>query len=753
MGRAVQKLTSPTGSRPRAPCAASFFSLNLANSYPGKLFSSPKDVPFICHPEEFLMKKHFAAVMLVCVVWAAGIADKVGAETTESLIMSHQAQLVFDIDAHTVQITDHLVVPAGILDLRLGGTLTVESISLPDGKALDLAQVMTTDKDVDGPFLHIDLQACGFTSTGGELVLKYSGTFFESVENVVFSRENVGGEITATISSEGIYLSGMAEWLAWNGSVMLTHDLTFDTPAGFETVTQGERTEHEVRGDRLHTRWVAANPADGLNLIANKYFVHEEAVRDGVVSQTFLLEDDEKLRATYMERTKAYITMYEEMIGPYPYKKFATVENWFPTGYGMPSYTLLGGQVLRLPFIPYTSFGHEICHNWWGNSVFVDTSEGNWCEGLTVYCADYHYKELENEEQARQYRRTLLKDYAAYVRDPAKDFPLTEFINRHSGATRSVGYGKSMMVFHMVDRMIGREAFLKGMQAVAAEHKYIKTNWSDFFAAFEDASGQDLLIFKDQWLTRTGAPTLSVEDVKFDNNKVTFSLHQDGPAYDLLVPVVVTTKGGSEEHIVHFDKESDSFELKVSGARVLAVDPNTQLFRKLHQAEIEPTLSQVLAEDAPTVVLDNAPALMTDAARKFAEGFIEQDLYAFVEDGRLPADAKMGTGKSNVVINPGKELLAGYKNSELMISGKNFFLGGKRYSLDKFDLVFTAASPYDPTLTDLVILCNSPHRLEALARRLGHYGKYSYLVFPVGQGSPVKGNWQLSDSPMVVKNH
>ena len=164
-----------------------------------------------------------------------------------------------------------------------------------------------------------------------------------------------------------------------------------------------------------------------------------------------------------MERTKAYITMYEEMIGPYPYTKFATVENWFPTGYGMPSYTLLGGQVLRLPFIPYTSFGHEICHNWWGNSVFVDTAEGNWCEGLTVYCADYHYKELESPDAAREYRRTLLKDYAAYTRDRQQDFPLSEFLSRHSGATRAVGYGKSMMVFHMVDRLIGRENFLAGI--------------------------------------------------------------------------------------------------------------------------------------------------------------------------------------------------------------------------------------------------------------------------------------------------
>ena len=67
--------------------------------------------------------------------------------------------------------------------------------------------------------------------------------------------------------------------------------------------------------------------------------------------------------------------MYEEMIGAYPYAKFATVENWFPTGYGMPGWTLLGSQVLRLPFIPTTSFGHEIAHNWWGNSVFVEVDK------------------------------------------------------------------------------------------------------------------------------------------------------------------------------------------------------------------------------------------------------------------------------------------------------------------------------------------------------------------------------------------
>ena len=38
---------------------------------------------------------------------------------------------------------------------------------------------------------------------------------------------------------------------------MATHDLSIDTPAGFETVTQGRRTEHAEADGRLLTRWVA----------------------------------------------------------------------------------------------------------------------------------------------------------------------------------------------------------------------------------------------------------------------------------------------------------------------------------------------------------------------------------------------------------------------------------------------------------------------------------------------------------------
>ena len=62
----------------------------------------------------------------------------------------------------------------------------------------------------------------------------------------------------------------------------------------------------------------------------------------------------------------------------------------------------------------------------------------------------------------------------------------------------------------------------------------------------------------------------------------------------------------------------------------------------------------------------------------------------------------------------------------------------------------SAQDPNDPEVTDLVILCASTHRLEALARRVGHYGKYSWLLLPVGQGKVLRGNWPAGDSPLMA---
>jgi len=53
------------------------------------------------------------------------------------------------------------------------------------------------------------------------------------------------------------------------------------------------------------------------------------------------------LATRYLDATERYLALYEPMLGDYPFSKFALVENFWETGYGMPSFTLLGEQIIR----------------------------------------------------------------------------------------------------------------------------------------------------------------------------------------------------------------------------------------------------------------------------------------------------------------------------------------------------------------------------------------------------------------------
>ena len=663
-------------------------------------------------------------------------------------VIRHDVQVRFDLPSHRVDVTDHLTVPAGVDTLLLNAGVALQSLSRrhPDGSGeqQEPAAGIGETAPPDTATIRLPVNPGGNPLAAGEemqLTLAYAARWAESTADVAFSRENVGREIQATIADEGIYLAASSYWLPLADKALHTYRLKVVTPAGWEPLTQGERTQRLEKDGLLTTVWESDAPSDGLTLIANRYLVTERDF-DGVLGATYFLEDEPALVETYLERTGAYLEMYRAMIGPYPFTRFTTVENWFPTGYGMPGWTLLGGQVLRLPFIPTTSFGHEIAHNWWGNSIFVDVERGNWCEGLTVYCADYHYKELESPAAAREYRRTLLKDYAAYVRD-GRDLSLREFRERHSGATRAVGYGKSMMVFHMIDEAIGRDAFLAALREVARTHLFREASWDDFLAAFASHGARDLTAFGESWLGRPGAPLLRLEAAARDGDRVTVTLTQDaapdGSAWPLRVPVTAATPAGPVTAIVEMDGPRAVHAWTAPGATAVQVDPDYHVFRRLHPEEIEPTLSQILGDPAPRFVLPAGP--LAEAAAAFAADWVEAGEAVIVDAAADPE------GHSRILVNPDGATAQSLLPAPTQLAGGLLFLNGQRLDLATNDAVLAVPAPGRPGAADLLVFCRSGDRLAALAGRLSHYGKYSHLVFPV-RGAALKGNWEAAASPL-----
>ncbi len=380
--------------------------------------------------------------------------------------------------------------------------------------------------------------------------LTYSGEIFYPPRQDV--REARSFESTpGIIAAEGTVLTGDSGWYPGFGDGMLTFSLDIDLPRGWRAISQGRRGDESapVAGSQAHAHWEEKNPQDEIYLIAAP-FTEYARNDDGIESLVYLRTDDAALAQRYQDATARYIAMYRRLIGPYPYAKFALVENFWETGYGMPSFTLLGSQVIRLPFIIDTSYPHEILHNWWGNGVYVDYAGGNWSEGLTAYLADHLLQEQKGS--GAEFRRSTLQKYADFV-SAGRDFPLTQFTSRHSAQTEAVGYGKAMMMFHMLRRKLGDDAFTRALQNFYRDYKFKRASFTDLEREFSQTAGtrseNDLKTFFAQWVQRSGAPQLSLVSARAHQDKAGYELSikveqtQPGPAYDLDLPIAVTLSG------------------------------------------------------------------------------------------------------------------------------------------------------------------------------------------------------------------
>ena len=587
-------------------------------------------------------------------------------------------------------------------------------------------------------------------------VIRMDGRVFQDVSGTVFGREKVGAEIRATVGEEGVYLAAGAGWypLVDRGDaaeeIMCGHRVTAVLPAGWTSLTQGALIRDFTAGGQRESVWNATNPSDGVTLVANRFRVDSRQHGDTLV-ETYFFPEDSSLAAGYLDSCEGYLDLYEGFLTPYPFSKFAVVENFFPTGYGMPSWTLLGQQVLRLPFIKATSLGHEIAHNWWGNSVFIGEG-GNWCEGLTVYCADYLYKELESAEAARQYRKNTLKDYTRYTRDD-RDFPLREFVSRHDAATRAVGYGKSMFVFHMLEERVGRPAFRAALRHVIDEHQWGTATWSDFFRAVEAEGALAPDALEDeraQWIDRAGAAQLALGDVTVTQEDGSAwllrgeLLQAAGEPLILSVPLRVNTAAGPVDFTVQTAAAKLAFERRLDAPpSSLAVDPDYHVFRRLDEEEMEATLSLVMADEHPLFVLQDglAPEL-AEACRAFAAAFVEGAPH--VVAASAPADT-LNAARTLIWLGSSPPP---FRDAPEGLQTTPFFtvFQGQRFEPEHHALVYIGKRGTDGGF--MAVLADNPSELAAIASKVPHYGKYSYLGFNGGT-NVLKGNWDASAGPLL----
>ena len=589
------------------------------------------------------------------------------------------------------------------------------------------------------------------------ITLAYSGAIDKPLSDPKEQYTRGFRETSGLLGPEGVYLAGSSVWYPRVGEELVTFRIEATAPEGWHLISQGNGTS---RGSDGRARWESGGPMDEIYLVGGPLTVFKDSA-GAVDTLVYLHEPDASIANKYLAATAQYVEMYRTLIGPYPYGKFALVENFWETGYGMPTFTLLGPQIIRFPFIINSSYPHEILHNWWGNSVFVDAAAGNWCEGLTAYMADHLIQEQRGA--ADEYRRSTLQKYRDYVKT-GRDFPLAEFRNRFSAATEAVGYGKALMGFHMLRRHIGDDAFRTAVARFYREYKGKRATFRDFQHVAEAVGGKPLGWLFDDLITRIGAPTLQVSGPAGPGSRIavrqegeafvvsgTLRQTQTGAPYVIEVPLVVQTEKGATSATVRMDTRSQTFSVTTNARPVaLHVDPRFDTFRRLDARETPPSIGQLFGEPSILAILPSkAPAAEVDAYRALLNGWqsgthrIQITTDAAI--AALPMDKAVWLlGRTN------RFAVAVFgRQSGLKLTPEGADLDGEGLAFAGHTLVVVARHPATVDKAVGWIVVDPAAAMPGLGRKLPHYGKYSYLGFEGDEPvNTIKGQWQQSDSPL-----
>jgi aminopeptidase N len=441
---------------------------------------------------------------------------------------------------------------------------------------------------------------------------------------------------------------------------------------------------------------------------------------EGKELYTYFFPEDQELAASYRERTLAYLARYEREIGPFPYQRFSVVENRLPTGFAMPTFTLLGQAVVRLPFIIDTSLGHEVLHQWFGNAVRIDYRQGNWAEGLTTYLADHAFE--AEEGRGAEFRKNQLIRYESFIH-AGNRVPLTDFIGVAGQETRqedvrAIGYHKASMVFHMLRNLIGEQAFAAGLRDFYARMRFQPASWLDLRESFETASGEDLAGFFEQWLTRRDLPALQVNKLRTETRDgqtaLVFELRQNTEQpYALLVPVEIKTIRGTLRQLIATAEAAKEVSIPLESLpEKMVLDPDYDLMRRPAAAELPPVWAMFQGAVRKTAVLDEMDAELFQPLLAALPAGIEVKTPAEVTDRELAAGAVIFMGAAS---EPARSLF------------------GAPVHPDQGFTVDIRVNPLNPDQVAVLVSSSSAGETAAAAGRLRHYGRYSYLHFTGGR--------------------
>lgn len=352
-----------------------------------------------------------------------------------------------------------------------------------------------------------------------------------------------------------------------------------------------EKTSNSNGTETWHFRTAVPHSTYLVSFIIGQYSKIEDKYKE-VPLTFYVYPGKENTGRKAFADTKKMIAAFEELTGvSYPYNKYdQTVVANFQFG-GMENITATTMADSEI-FLADFDFGqstvidlvsHELAHSWFGNLVTCRNWAELWLnEGFATYMeAAYREKTFGRDD----YLKKIRADAAAFLVDDTINRRRHGLFNQRAGDVNSLfdnsatTYNKGGVVVHMLREQVGTGNFWKGINIYLNRHKFAPVESTDLRKAMEEASGQELGWFFDQWVYGAGAPNLKVKQVYSRRTKtltLTFSQTQltdtiTPAVFRLPLEITISTPNGSVDHTIEINQRIQSFTFKL-GAKPDSLD-------------------------------------------------------------------------------------------------------------------------------------------------------------------------------------
>ncbi|MEQ8927589.1 MAG: M1 family aminopeptidase [Fulvivirga sp.] len=196
---------------------------------------------------------------------------------------------------------------------------------------------------------------------------------------------------------------------------------------------------------------------------------------------------------------------------------------------------------------------HEVAHMWFGNLVTMKWFDDVWLKEvfanfMAAKIIAPSFPDINHELQF------VLSHYPkAYEVDRSMGtHPISQELNNLKNAGSLYGniiYQKAPIVMYKLERIMGQEAFQKGIQTYLKDYSFNNATWNDLISILSEQTNKDLKQWNKEWVEREGMPVI---DYKIREQELIFFHHGDTRKFwhqslDVLVNDSIT-------HSIYFDK-------------------------------------------------------------------------------------------------------------------------------------------------------------------------------------------------------